>query len=66
MVTSFIPPICKMRIILSMLLAVYFLYRDFPGGVVVKSPLADAGDPRDVGLILELGRTSGEGKGNPL
>ena len=49
-----------------MLLAVYFLYRDFPGGVVVKSPLADAGDPRDVGLILELGRTSGEGKGNPL
>ena len=48
-----------------MLLAVYFLYRDFPGGVVGKS-LADAGDPRDVGLTPELGRTSGERKGNPL
>ena len=65
MITSFIPPTCKMRIILSILLAVYFLYCNFLGSVVVKSPPANAGDPRDVG-ILELGRTPGEGKGNPL
>ena len=35
--------------------------RGFPGSSVVKNP-ADAGD---VGLIPELGRSSGEGNGNP-
>ena len=34
--------------------------------VVVKNPLANAGDVRDVGLILGLGRSPGEGNGNPL
>ena len=29
----------------------------FPGGIVVKNPLAGAGDARDTGLILRLGRT---------
>ena len=29
----------------------------FPGGIVVKNPLASAGDARDTGLILRLGRT---------
>ena len=33
---------------------------------VVKNPLASAGDARDVGLIPESGRSSGEGHGYPL
>ena len=37
--------------------------RGFPGGLVVKNPSASAGD---VGLIFELGRSLGEGNGNPL
>ena len=35
----------------------------FPGGAVVKNPPANAGDS---GLIPGLGRSSGEGNGNPL
>ena len=31
--------------------------------LVVKTPPADAGDIRDVGLILGLGRSPGEGNG---
>ena len=34
--------------------------------LVVKNPLANAGDTRDVGWITGLGRSSGEGHGNPL
>ena len=34
--------------------------------LVVKNPPADAGDIRDMGLILESGRSSGGGNGNPL
>ena len=34
----------------------------FPGGLVVKNPPANAGDS---GLIPELGRSPGEGNGNP-
>ena len=34
--------------------------------LVVKNPPANAGDIRDVGLILGLGRSPGEGHGNPL
>ena len=33
---------------------------------VVKNPLANAGDVREVGLIPGLGRCPGEGNGNPL
>jgi len=33
---------------------------------VVKNPPANAGDAIDVGLILGLGRSLGEGNGNPL
>ena len=40
--------------------------RSFPRGVVVKNPLANAGDIRDSGLIPGLGRSPGEGNGNPL
>jgi len=35
----------------------------FPGGSAVKNLLVSA---RDVGLIAELGRSAGEGNGNPL
>ena len=41
-----------------------FLY--FPGGSVVKNPLANAGDTGDAGLILGSGRSPGEGNGNLL
>ena len=33
---------------------------------VIKSPLANAGDVRDMGLIPGLGRSPGGGHGNPL
>ena len=33
---------------------------------MVKNPLANAGDIRDMGLIPGLGRSPGEGTGNPL
>ena len=35
-------------------------------GLVVKNPLASAGDIRDMGSIPGLGRSPGEGNGNPL
>ena len=38
----------------------------FPGGRVVKNPPASALDAGDVGLILGLGKSPGEGNGNPL
>ena len=33
---------------------------------MVKNSPANAGDSRDTGLILELGRSPGVGNGNPL
>ena len=39
---------------------------DFPGSTVVKNPLANVGNARDVGLILGSGRSLGGGNGNPL
>ena len=38
----------------------------FPGGEVVKNPLANIGDTGDMGLILGLGRSPGVGNGNLL
>ena len=38
----------------------------FPGGTVVKILPAKAGDIRDVGWVPGLGRSPGEGNGNPL
>ena len=38
----------------------------FPGGSVVKSPPANAGDAGDVGSIPWSGRSPGGGHGNPL
>ena len=37
-----------------------------PGGTVVKNLPASAGDARDMGSILESGRSPGEGNGNAL
>ena len=39
---------------------------DFPCGTLVKNLPANAGDSEDAGLIPGLGRSSGEGNGNPL
>ena len=39
---------------------------DLASGSVVKKLPANAGDPRDAGLIPELGRSLGIGNGNPL
>ena len=51
----------------------YFLFffsntksRGFPDGAVVKNLPASAGDAREVGSIPGLGRSPGEGNGNPL
>ena len=38
----------------------------FPGDASGKGPAANAGDARDTGLILGLGRYPGGGHGNPL
>ena len=38
----------------------------FPGGSVVKNPPANTEDARDVDSIPGLGRSPGEGNGNPL
>ena len=38
----------------------------FPGGVVVKSPPANAGDVRDMGSVPGSRRSRGVGNGNPL
>ena len=40
--------------------------RGFPGGSVVKNPFANAGDAGGTSLIPGLGRSPGEGTGNPL
>ena len=38
----------------------------FPGGTVVKNPLANVGDATDVSSISGSGRSPGGGNGNPL
>ena len=38
----------------------------FLGGSMVKNPPANAGDARDMGSILGLGRSPGGGHDNPL
>ena len=40
------------------------LVRGFPGGTMVKTPSANAGDPRDTGSIPGPGRSPGAGNGN--
>ena len=50
------------------LMIIYFFFRGFLGkeSAVVKNLPASAGDAGDMGLILESGRSSGVGNGNPL
>ena len=45
---------------------ILFCSRTSQVALVVKNPPANAGDIRDTGLIRGLGRSSGEGNGNPL
>ena len=42
------------------------LFRETPGGSVVKNLPANAGDTGDSSLIPRLGRSPGGGDGNPL
>ena len=44
----------------------YHFYCGFPGGAVINNLAANAGDARDTGSISGMGRSSGEGNGNPL
>ena len=46
--------------------AAHMMGRDSQVALVVKNPLANAGDIRDVSLISGLGTSPGEGNGNPL
>ena len=43
-----------------------WVYMGFSSGSVVKNPLANAGDTRDVGAIPGFGRSPGEGNGSLL
>ena len=45
---------------------IYIYKRTSQVALVVKNLPANAGDARDVGLIPGLGRSPGEGNGNPL
>ena len=49
-----------------MVLGDVILNMGFPGGSVVKSRPASAGDTAAVGWIPQSGRSPGEGNGNPL
>ena len=51
------------RLILVLICVSLMISNDFPGGSMVKNPPANA---QDVGLIPGLGRSPGEGNGNPL
>ena len=42
------------------------VFKGFPGSSVVKNPPTNAGDFRDAGSVSGLGRSPGEGNGNPL
>ena len=44
----------------------YCWCQSFPYGSVVKNPPDKAGDPGDSGSIPGLGRSPGQGNGNPL
>ena len=48
------------------ILYIRYIVMNFPGGSVVKNLSAKAGDAGYVGSTPGLGRSSGEGNGNPL
>ena len=47
-------------------MALVGLPRGFPGGAIVKNPPANVEDTGNMDLIPGLGRSLGEGNGNPL
>ena len=47
-------------------MALVGLPRGFPGGAIVKNPPANVEDTGNMDLIPGLGRSLGEGHGNPL
>ena len=49
-----------------MFLEVSVAPKGFPDGTMVKNLPANAGDTKDMSLIPGLGRSPGEGNGNPL
>ena len=51
----------KISIDRGMIVARVYYVKGFPGGIVVKNPLANAGDARNMGSILGLGRSPGVG-----
>ena len=51
---------------LGKILSHYCFKWGLQGALVVRNPLANAGDIRDLGLIPGLGRAPGEGNGYPL
>ena len=44
---------------------IFLIFWGFPGSLVVKNSLANAGDSGDAGSIIVLGRSPGGGNGNP-
>ena len=42
------------------------LHGDYQAALMIKNPPANAGDIRDKGSVPGLGRSPGEGNGNPL
>ena len=50
----------------KVIFCVTLVLHGFPGGAVIKNMPANAGDTRDMGLILGSGRSPGVGNGNPL
>ena len=47
-------------------LHLFFFFLWLLGGSVIKNLPANAGDVRDTGSVSGLGRSTGEGNGNPL
>ena len=54
----------EVKFLLSGIKRVYYKYSQV--ALVVKNPSANAGDSGNMGLILGLGRSPGEGNGNSL
>ena len=56
----------KILIDRGLVIACVYYVKGFSGATVVKNPPANAGDARNMGSILGLGRSPGVGNGNLL
>ena len=56
----------KISIDRGIVIACVYYVKSFSGATVVKNPPANAGDARNMGSILGLGRSPGVGNGNLL